>query len=177
MGPQEEEILHWGPFYFDIVLNDWMEDFFFHIYCCCSEEFCQVLHFLWNCFWRRGKVICIDPLEFAFCSWQHKQNSIFQTHCKLRIDFERATPRAKFNKEQCDFFYIRSYIIIIVSQISESKRFLYHISYERWSVDMETNSLTDCNIKLFCHLSVWTRSCLYNGGKSCTTLSYCRYLT
>lgn len=66
-----------------------------------------MLHFLWNCFWRRGKVICIDPLGFAFYSWQHRQNLsliIFQMHCKLRIDLQRRTPRAKFNKEQCDFF-------------------------------------------------------------------------
>lgn len=104
LGSQEEEILHRSPFYFDAVLNDWMEYFFLHIYSCCSEEFCQVLHFLWNCFSRRGKVICIDPLEFAFCSWQHKQNLIFQTHCKLRIDLQRGTQRADFNKEQCDFF-------------------------------------------------------------------------
>lgn len=64
-------------------------------------------------------MICIDPLEFAFCSWQHKQNLIFQTHCKLRIDLQGGTPRAKFNKEQNNviviFFNIRSYIIIIVA--------------------------------------------------------------
>ena len=129
LGPQEEEILHRGPFYFDAVLNDWMEDFFFHVYSCCSEEFCQVLHSLWNCFWRRGKVICIDPLGFAFCSWQHKQNSKFQTQCKLCIDLQRRTPRAKFNKSNnVIFFYTRSYIIIIVAQITKSKRFLHHIS-------------------------------------------------
>lgn len=75
-------------------------------------------------------MICIDPLEFAFCSWQHRQNLSFNNISNaLQVSTSKDAHRVQnLTNNNVIFLYIRSYIIIIVALIFKSKRFVHHIS-------------------------------------------------